>query len=524
MISHPYSGQYGQYAGSQITYITKSGTNEFHGNAVYNWNGRALNANQFFANSAGLGRAFDNFNQWAVGAQGPIWKDHTFFDFDYEGLRIVLPGAANEYLVPSAAFQSATLANLTAIGNSAEIPFYQKAFAIYNNAPGASLTAVPGGGCGSFNPTAFGLPAGFVCADEFRSTPPNRNKEYQWSARVDHVLSQNDRFTVRVLRDNGFQPTFTSPFGPTFNGQSNQPQMNGSISETHTFGANTVNEFKGGALYYSAVFVPSNLAGELAALPTELNFSGGAFTSIGAAGAPGPGFYLPNGRRVFQYQIMDDLSHVHGKHTFRVGFSWLHWTITDLDFQSIGGPVYGGITTTLADFFNGGGPDTSLNQAFPSSLEQGLAFNTYGGYVADEWKITDRLTLSLNLRLENYSNPTCQDNCFSRLTSDFAGIPDANAASTPYNQMIVSGQSHAYPNTQTVVWEPRIGIAWRPNNSTVIRTGGGVFADEIPGGLAESAAFNPPGFKSFNVRQMAQLRRELLEASSQPLHRQTKRS
>lgn len=508
VINHPYSGQYGQYAGSQVSYITKSGTNDFHGNAVYNWNGSALNANQFFSNASGLSRSFDNFNQWAAGAQGPIIKNRTFFDVDYEGLRIVLPGAANEYLVPSAAFQNATLAHLLANGNAAEIPFYQKAFAIYNNAPGAALAPVPAsqnGGCGtdaSGNPldaSAFGLASGTPCADEFRSTPPNRNKEYQWSARVDHIVSENDRFTVRVLRDNGFQPTFTSPFGPTFNGQSNQPQMNGNISETHTFGPNTVNEFKGGALYYSAVFVPSDLAGELAALPTELNFSGGTFASVGAAGAPGPNFYLPNGRRIFQYQIIDDLSHVHGKHTLRVGFSWLHWSITDLDFESIGGPVYGGITTTLTDFYNGGGPSTSLTQAFPSSLEQALAFNTYGGYVADEWKVTDRLTLSLNLRLENYSNPTCQANCFSRLSSDFSGTPDAASASTPYNQMIVSGQRNAYPNTQTAVWEPRIGLAWKVSNNTVVRTGGGVFADELPGGLAESAAFNPPGFNSFTI-------------------------
>ena len=51
IINNAYSGQYGQYAGSQVAYITKSGTNQFHGDAVYNWNGRALNADQFFSNS-----------------------------------------------------------------------------------------------------------------------------------------------------------------------------------------------------------------------------------------------------------------------------------------------------------------------------------------------------------------------------------------------------------------------------------------------------------------------------------------
>jgi len=499
VINNAYSGQYGQYAGSQIAYISKSGSNSFHGDAVYMWNGRELNANQFFANQAGLPTPFNNFNQWQTNASGPIWKNHTFFDVNYEGAHILLPTAANLNLIPSPQFQAATLANLASNGNAAEIPFYKQAFAIYNNAPGANAATPVSGSCAGF--TAANLGAGVPCSLGFRSTPPELIKEYQWSARVDHVFNDTDRGFIRVLRDNGFQPTFTSPFGPTFNGQSNQPQMSGQISETHIFGPNTVNEFKGSVLFYAAVFVPSDASGALSALPTELTFSGAPFTSVGAFGAPGPNFYLPDGRRVFQYQVMDDLSHVHGNHTFRMGFSWLHWTITDLDFAAIAGPIHGQITTTLNDFFNGGGPSTNVLQTFPASPEQGLKFNTFGGYVADDWKVNDRLTVSLNLRLENYSNPTCDANCFTRLSSAFTGIPNPNAASTPYNQLLVSGQHNAYPNTQTVVWEPRVGIAWRPfnNDKTVIRTGAGIFADELPGGLAEQAAFNAPNLNAFVV-------------------------
>ena len=225
VINSPYSGQYGQYAGSQITYTTKSGENAFHGNAVYNWNGRALNANQFFSNSSGLDRPFNNFNQWQTGFSGPIWKNRTFFDVDYEGLRNLLPTAANLNLIPSPQFQAATLANLGTNGNAAEIPFYKQVFAVYNGAPGAATaTPVANGGCQGFT----GLPTGVPCALQFRSTPGNTNKEYLWSARVDHTLTTNDRFYIRVSRDNGFQPTFTSPFGSTFNAESNQPQMTGS--------------------------------------------------------------------------------------------------------------------------------------------------------------------------------------------------------------------------------------------------------------------------------------------------------
>ncbi len=259
VINNAYSGQYGQYAGSQVAYITRSGTNAFHGDAVYNWNGRALNADQFFSNQVGQPTPFNNFNQWAAGIHGPIVKNRTFFDVDYEGLRNLLPGSSTLTLVPSPQFQSATLANLAANGNAAEIPFYQQIFKVYNSAPGVGsatpVTSDGDGGCGGLSFT--GLPAGAPCALQFRSTPPDINKEYLWSARVDHHFSDKDTGYIRVLRDNGFQPTYASPFGPTFNEQSNQPQMQGQVSETHVFGPNTVNQFNGSVLFYAAVFTPN---------------------------------------------------------------------------------------------------------------------------------------------------------------------------------------------------------------------------------------------------------------------------
>ena len=203
---------------------------------------------------------------------------------------------------------------MTANGNAAEIPFYQQVFKIFNGAPGAgSATPVAGGGCESFT----GLGANIPCADQFRSTPPNINKEYLWSARVDHVFNDTDRGYIRVLRDNGFQPTYSSPFGPTFNDESNQPQMAGQISETHVFSPNTVNQFSGSVLFYGAVFVPSDPSGALNALPTYIAFAGAPFSQVGAFKEEPPGFFFPQGRRVFQYQVSDDFSKIAGRHTFR---------------------------------------------------------------------------------------------------------------------------------------------------------------------------------------------------------------
>jgi hypothetical protein len=496
VVNNAYSGQYGQYSGTQVAYITKSGSNEFHGDAVYMWNGRAMNANQFFSNQVGSPRPFNNFNQWATNGNGPIRKNKIFFDVDYEGLRNDLPTAANLNLIPSPQFQAATLLNLAAVGNASEIPFYQQVFKIYNGGLGASGATPVAGSCSGLAPNNF-LSASAPCALGFRSTPPNVNKENNWALRGDQVFSDKDRGYIRFWRDNGFQPTYTSPFGPTFNAQSNQPQFTAAASESHTFGPNTVNQLNLTALFYAAVFVASNPTGALAALPTFINFSDGAFQYVGAEAAY-DGFFLEGqGRRVFQYQAIDDFSHVRGKQTFRAGFNYIHDNITDLAFQE---NLHGVVNTNIQDFFNGGGPDSSLNQYFPTAPEQGYKLGIFGAYIADDIKLTDRLTVSLNFRAEHYSNPTCNASCFSHLATTFTGAP-VNDANTPYNQLIIANQKNAYANTLTAVWEPRIGIAWRPSKDekTVIRTGFGIFADPITGGLSDYAALNPPGEVSFIV-------------------------
>lgn len=490
IITNAYSAQYGQYAGAQINYTTKSGSNAFHGNANYFWDGRATNANEFFNNAGGVDRPFLNYNQWATDVNGPIWKDHTFFDVDYEGTRVVLPTQSTLVNIPSPQFQAATLANLSANGNAAEIPFYQKMFAVQNGAPGAAgAVPVSDGGCGDFT----GLAAGVPCVFSFRSAAPNNEREYLWSARVDHNFSEKDHGYIRVFRDNGYQPTYTDYFSPVFNAYSVQPQMSAQVSENHTFNANTVNQFNGSVMFGAAPFEPSDISGALNALPTVVSPVGSYFSRIG-----GENYAFPQGRRNFQYQVIDDFSRIMGRHTVRLGVSWLHVTSTDLGFgEYVNGRSYIG---SMQEFFNGGGPTSYVTQRFPSAAEQGFDFNTFGGYISDDWKMNDRFTLSLNLRLENYANPTCTTDCFSRLSSTFTGVPVSSAA--PYNQAIVSGQHNAFGDTQTIVWEPRVGIAWTPDKSgkTVIRAGAGIFADELPGSLAEDAALNIPGVYSFTIK------------------------
>src|SRR6185312_8678871 len=245
-----YSGQYGQLAGSQVNYVSKSGENSFHGNAIYFWNGRVMNANDYLNNLAIAGspstpRPFDNVNQWAASFGGPIKKDKTFFFFNYEGLRVIIP-TASQVRIPTAEFQAATLANLAG-ADPAAIPFYQNIFSLYNAVHGSQIGT---GNCSTLTVLTLVGP----CFNRLQTTQNNFTHEYQMSLRIDQKFSDKDSLFGRVQTDRGVQATFTDPINPAFNTQSTQPEYQGQLSETHLFGSNAVNEFKLSGQWYTAVF------------------------------------------------------------------------------------------------------------------------------------------------------------------------------------------------------------------------------------------------------------------------------
>jgi hypothetical protein len=140
VIANPYGGQYGQLAGAQVSYTTKSGTNQFHGNAQYMWNGRLMNSNDWFNNATGAPKPFSNANQWAASLGGPILKDKTFFFVDTEGLRFLLPNVDSE-TIPTPAFAAAVLANVTNL-HPAEASAYKTLLGLWDGAPGAGNSIV----------------------------------------------------------------------------------------------------------------------------------------------------------------------------------------------------------------------------------------------------------------------------------------------------------------------------------------------------------------------------------------------
>src|SRR5260370_37720119 len=85
------TGEYGRAAGANMNITTKGGSNQFHGDATWLWNGRALNANDYFSNASGAPRPFANSNQWAGSIGAPITQDKLVFLLANAAMTYVLP-------------------------------------------------------------------------------------------------------------------------------------------------------------------------------------------------------------------------------------------------------------------------------------------------------------------------------------------------------------------------------------------------------------------------------------------------
>jgi len=500
--ANPYSGQFGQLSGAQVSYVTRSGSNEFHGNVQYLWNGRYLNSNNWFNNSGIYGvteRPFSNANQWADSVGGPIWKNHTFFFFDNEGMHFVLPNV-DTVTIPTTAFANAVLANVQA-KQPAEFPTYQKMLGLWTGAAGASgAQAIPNNSqCTSLTLSGFN-PATQACAARFIATPTALAKEWILAFRIDQRIGDNDNAYFRYKQDHGTQPTTLSPINPAFNALSPQPSWDSQFNETHIFGPHATNSFMATLSYYQAIFSQGPQAA--ATFPYDIITSSPVlFTGYN------PLISFPQGRNITQYQFIDDFTLNHGNHNFKFGMNFRRYDVSDHNFFiNSPGIYFGYVGAGLQNFANGVAYQYRMRDNFASNVP--VAFWGMGLYAMDEWAVTPHLKLTFALRGEHNSNPVCQFNCFANFIGPVNTLPSftsANPGNVPYSSDIAAGLHQAYPSTDNINWSPRVGFSWSPfsDNKTVISGGFGIFYDNLAAGLVDDLFGNPPNAVDIRVRPSA---------------------
>jgi hypothetical protein len=515
VVSNGYTGQYGRQAGAQIDYSTKSGGNTFHGDAVYNWTGRALTANDPLNKATELNeglpnsRPFENNNQWAANIGGPIKKDKAYFFVNTEGIRYIF-GSIQNVSVPTPAFESFVQGNVP--GDAATQAFYANIFKLYNGAPGVGNAKPNANSCPGFV-TAPGTTGG-ACTENFTESVSSGNKEWLLSGRVDYNLGENDKIFGRVKFDRGVQPTYTDPINAVFNNSSTQPQDEGQLNYTHIFTPTVVNNFIFSDLYYQAVFGNLNPSAALGLFPGNLEFLvDGALTPLGTgSGNPNgfaAGFQIPQGRHVEQWQLVDDLSITRGNHNFKMGVNFKRADISD--YTAAENTQYPEVDVTLFGFANNqvapAGCSTgvggqlgcgSVLYNFASQIKQPVALYSVGFYFQDEYRVSSKLKLTMTLRADRNSGGICQSSCASLPVTPFNDLP--HGATIPFDESFPTGSKTIIPDIEKVVFQPRFGLAWSPvGQNTVIRGGVGLFTDLYPGGLLSLFDTNFPQVNLFNV-------------------------
>ena len=510
VVSNGYSGHFGSDAGSYVNFVTKSGGNDFHGNAKYFWNGSVLNATDWITKAFGNPRPFDIANQWAGSVGGPIKKNRFFFFFDTEGLRVLLPSPV-QVVLPSPQFEAATISNIDSIFGSASASdaFYKEIFSLYNQTAGIAA-ATPGSfsdplGCLDASPsgvfigpkTAQGqLGVNLPCAIHFQKTLGQPTSESIVSGRLDWNVRANDRAFLLLQYDNGRQPIVVDPISTLFNVYYNVSWWQAQLNETHTFGTAAANQFLLAGIYQDEKSSLVNPAQTLAAFPTTVDWddAGGPFTQLGGFDYT---YGYPLRQALTRYEIADDFLKTRAKHKLGFGGEFLR---NDLGYsqytQNAAGDI---IPQTIHAFYSGGvdpaspqGNSTRLRQSFPTQLAQRFASYTLAGYGQDEWHVKSNLTLALALRVEHHSNPVCPRNCFAELSGSFESIRHDPAQ--PYNQAL-SSRKQAFLQTDPVAWAPRFSFAWQPlgvSHNTVVRGGLGLFYEQLSGALGSPFSFNPP--------------------------------
>jgi hypothetical protein len=461
--SNNYPAEQGTGTGGQISVVTKSGGNLFHGSIFEYLRNSSLDAANFFDNIIGQKSPL-RLNQFGGSLGGPIRKDKAFFFFSYEGYRLragvnsieAVPGLAGRICAPPLGTGAIACNAITA----GLIPAFR--------APGA-VTLRTG-------PDLF---------DTVQLQATNRVDENAVAFRFDYRFNQSHSMYFRFFRDQGKNLQPDGVTGRTI-AIRDVPQ-NGIIALQSILTPNVLNEFKFG--YNSALSringqAPTVNGVDLSNLAINLggNVAGFALPGQGAnAGLASPGGLIransaQNGRgqpyTPYSLSYIDNLNWTHGAHAFKFGgelrqirlytdrqggITYSYASIQNFLANTAATVQFLGDLSAPSPFFNGSTGEALGKQEY------------YIAYAQDEWKIRQNLTLNYGLRYEYYT-PLREANNRQILFDINTGV-----LRDPSQDPLISKKSN---------FGPRIALSWSPNQNgngffgggrTALRGGFGIF-------------------------------------------------
>ena len=374
-----------------------------------------------------------------------------------------------------------------------EVAFYQSMFNLYRNTAGTpvAVSSCPLDASGALlagTQTSGNLFNGSGCANQRQESLNNSDSENLIVVKIDHTIDANNTVWYRFQQDTGLQAAYTDPINPIFNSYSPQPQRTLVAGYTHVFRSNLVNQFNPGASWYSSIFEPNNFAQVEQTFPIVLaaGSNDAPFTTIG-----GNDNTYPQGRKVTQWQINDNLDWTRGKNAYRFGINTRRIDVSDYDLGE--GTVPTAVYNDLAEFTYGAAYTESAT--FPISLKERVAAGNLDLYAMDTYKPTARATFTAGLRATWNTDPVNQQRLFARPAGSFLDL--SHSVSQPLDQAIETKVRALFPSTPLLVWQPRVSGAYQVAHGLVVHAGFGVFNDIIPAQIADLAATNAPYAPTF---------------------------
>ena len=438
-----YDAEYGRTSGGVITAATRSGTNQFHGDAYEFIRNSALDAANFFDNFSGIPKPPFRRNQFGASAGGPVHKGRIFIFGDYEGIR-----------------QDQNVTTL------ADVPSSDARMGIIHNSDGSTTTV-------SVDPTVaqylplWGSPNAGLLA-------PGNTGIYSFAAeqvasenfatfRVDYKLAANDSLFGTYQFDHGVLNE------PDSLNDVLTPQTTGrqlvAVGETHIFSPQMLNSARVG---YSRTYGEGG-TGNSAINQLALSPALGAIPGFGPPEIDVPGLtsFSPVIAVIRQFsnsfQFYDDMNISRGRHNLKVGASFERLDLNG--FQS---------THLVGQFKFGSLTDFLMNQpkkfaaAIPGKAsERGFRQSIFGAYLQDDIRVQPNFTVNLGVRYEMSTVPTEVQDKLSALGTLTAPSPHLG--------------NPLFSNPTLINFEPRIGFAWDPfrDGKTSVRAGFGMF-DVLP--------------------------------------------
>jgi len=452
VLTNAYSAEFGRSAGGVFNAVTRSGSNRFHGSVFEFHRNAALDARNFFDPPSQPKPSFTR-HQFGGVVGGPLQRDRTFFFGAYEAL-IERLGVTGVTAVPDDDARRGIISG-RAIALHPAVPRYLDV--LFPRANGRSL-----GNGGA----------------EYLFSEKQPTDEHFYQLRVDHRPSAANGFFGRVTYDRA-GVTRIPPNKPPI-ALIEEATRNTYVTGEwqRTFSQSTLNQFRVGL--NRSVSLANNvrtidIPPDLAWLPGE-NF--GYLTIQGLVTEMAGDFRLPRNDRFNNWQLSNTLISTRGRHLFKLGGQ-----VQYMQFNQDTTSQAGGIVTfnNLESFLTG--RPSNVDFAVPGKIDPTRKYRQwlFAGFLQDDLRLTDRLSMNLGLRYEAVTVPTEADGKISNLR---------NVTDTA---LIIGDPWHNNPSLKN--FAPRVGLAWDPRGSgkTAVRVGFGIFHDQIlPKYYFFTGSLNPP--------------------------------